>query len=81
MPKAPAAPEKPGDLIGYPEVARMLGVEIKSVRQRRWRAAHGRGSFPKPHTEYGGSPVWRRSQINRVVRDQERLERIRSVSA
>jgi hypothetical protein len=79
--KGPAQVGRPSDLIGYPEVARMLGVAVKSVRQRRWRATQGRGSFPEPATEYGGSPVWRRSTIAKLVREQERREQALRVSA
>lgn len=57
------------ELVGYPEVARWLGVSIDAVRKMRSRHAN----FPEPVKWKGDSPRWEPSQKESILVWRARL--------
>ncbi|QFG14838.1 helix-turn-helix DNA binding domain protein [Arthrobacter phage Lymara] len=60
-------PKKPVRLIDYNQIARMLKVEVKTVRA--WKM---RGLMPVPDFEISHSPGWRESTIEPFITHVQR---------
>jgi hypothetical protein len=55
-------------LLGYREIAELLGVSAVSLRQRQRQDGRNRARLPEPDARIGGAgkfPVWRHSVIVR----------------
>lgn len=62
----------PGDLLGFREIAALLGVKYGTVRQWKWRGT-GDTNLPEPTATVGGSPAWRRDLIEAWAKSTGRL--------
>lgn len=58
-------------IVGYEEIAEMLDVQVKTVRQWRFR-----GLMPKPAGYMGRSPYWRLVEIRRWAQKRWEPEKI-----
>lgn len=60
------------ELIGWREIAALLGVKYGTVRQWKWRGT-GPNPLPEPAATVGGSPVWHRGAIVAWAQETGRL--------
>jgi predicted site-specific integrase-resolvase len=65
-----AKASKPYDLVGTAEAAEILDVERSRIG--RWKKA---GVMPKPVIELKATPVWRRSDIVKMIDEREHRRR------